>query len=91
VISYKFGITYISGKSRLNIDLKEMLIATLQGQLRTSDQIASIKSNLRSTKAQAEANTRDIAQLECELEELRSGNQSMKRYYIGKNLAMKLY
>jgi hypothetical protein len=38
-----------------------MLIATLQGQLRTSDQISSIKSNLRSTKAQAEANTRDIA------------------------------
>jgi hypothetical protein len=39
-----------------NLDLKNLMIATLQGQLRTSDQISSMKNNLRATKAIADDN-----------------------------------
>jgi hypothetical protein len=47
-----------------NNDLKELLIASLQAQTRTSDQISSIKHNLKATKGIVEENSSRIAVLE---------------------------
>ncbi len=53
-----------------NNDLKELLIASLQAQTRTSDQISSIKHNLKATKGIVEENSSRIAVLEQNLAHL---------------------
>jgi hypothetical protein len=61
-----------------NVDLKNLMIATLQGQLRTSDQISSIKSNLRATKTVVDENSKKISQHDTELAELQAENLILK-------------
>lgn len=59
-------------------DLKDFMLASLQGQLRTSDQIASIKHNLKNTRAAVVANSDRIEVHDNEIEQLKSANLKLQ-------------
>lgn len=60
------------------LDLRNLMIGVLEGQLRTSDQIASLKHSIRTVRADTEKNAGRIDQHDLELDNLRSSNLQMQ-------------
>lgn len=60
------------------LDLRNLMIGVLQGQLRSNDQIASLKHSIRTIKASTEQNAERIDNHDQELDKLHSKNFQMQ-------------